>query len=89
MELLIEEFLIPFPAILPLMVQSKLSIESSKGIYTINLFSFPFLIINIITNDSPIVNQLNKFNNHINSGDLNVLLASIDFVLGSIHLSPS
>ena len=51
MELLIEEFLIHFPLILSLILQSKLSIESSKGIYSIYLFSFPFLIINIITND--------------------------------------
>ena len=58
MELLIEEFLIHFPLILSLIIQSKLSIESSKGIYSIYLFTFPFLIINIITNDFPTTNQL-------------------------------
>jgi len=87
MELLIEEFLIHFPFILSLILQCKLSIESSKGIYSIYLFTFPFLIINIITNDFPIVNQLNKCNNYINLGDLIVVLGSIDFVLGSIDLS--
>ena len=44
MELLIEEFLIHFPLILSLIIQSKLSIESSKGIYTIYLFTWTFLI---------------------------------------------
>ena len=69
MELLIEEFLIHFPLILSLIKQSKLSIESSKGIYSIYLFSFPFLIINIITNDFPTTNQLNKYIKYINLGD--------------------
>jgi NADH:ubiquinone oxidoreductase subunit D len=61
-------------------------IESSKGIYSIYLFSFPFLIINIITNDFPTTNQLNKFNNNINLGDLIAVLGPIDFVLGSVDL---
>lgn len=86
MELLIEEFLIHFPLILSLIIQSKLSIESSKGIYSIYLFTFPFLIINIITNDFPTTNQLNKFNNYINLGDLIAVLGSIDSVLGSVDL---
>ena len=86
MELLIEEFLIHFPLILSLIIQSKLSIESSKGIYTIYLFTFPFLIINIITNDFLTTNQLSYFNKHINLGDLIALLGSIDSVLGSVDL---
>ena len=53
MELLIEEFLITFPLILSLIHQLTLSIESSKGIYSIYLFAFPYVIINIITNDFP------------------------------------
>ena len=48
MEWLIEEFLINFPLILSLISRFKLSIESSKGIYSIYLFSLviilPFLI---------------------------------------------
>ena len=43
MELLIEEFLIHFPLILSLILQSKLSIESSKGIYSIILQCKEFL----------------------------------------------
>lgn len=86
MELLIEEFLIHFPLILSLILQFKLSIESSKGIYSIYLFPFPFLIINIITNDFPTTNQLNKFNNNINLGDLIAVLGPIDSVLGSVDL---
>ena len=89
MELLIEEFLIHFPLILSLILQSKLAIESSKGIYSIYLFPFPFLIINIITNDFPTTNQLNKFNNNINLGDLIAVLGPIDSVLGSVDLSIS
>ena len=56
--------------ILSLIKQSKLSIESSKGIYSIYLFSFPFLIINIISNDFTTTNQLNKYIKYINLGDL-------------------
>ena len=86
MELLIEEFLINFPLILSLILQFKLTIESSKGIYSIYLYSFPFLIINIISNDFPIINQLNKFSKYINLGDLIAILGSIDSVLGSVDL---
>lgn len=86
MELLIEEFLIHFPLILSLILQCKLSIESSKGIYSIYLVPFPFLIINIITNDFPTTNQLNKFNNYINLGDLIAVSGPIDSVLGSVDL---
>ena len=68
MQLLIEEFLIHFPLILSLIIQFKLSIESSKGIYTIYLFTFPFLIINIITNDFLTINQCN--------GAVNIVLES-------------
>ena len=75
-----------FNLILSLIIQSKLSIESSKGIYSIYLFTFPFLIINIITNDFPTTNQLNKFNNYLNLGDLIAVLGSIDSVLGSVDL---
>ena len=89
MELLIEEFLIHFPLILSLILQSKLSIESSKGIYSIYLFSFPFLIINIITNDFPTTNQLNKYIKYINLGDPIAVLGSIDSVLGSVDLGLS
>ena len=87
MELIIDDFLIHLPLILPLINQFKLSIESSKGIYAIYLFPFPFLIINIITNDFPTTNQLNKFNTHINLADLIAILGSIDSALGSVDIS--
>ena len=86
MELLIEEFLIIFPLILSLMNQLTLSIESSKGIYSIYLFAFPYVIINIITNDFPTINQSNKFSQYINSGDLIAVSGSMDSVLGSVDL---
>jgi NADH:ubiquinone oxidoreductase subunit D len=86
MELLIEEFLISFPLILSFIYSFKLSIESSKGIYSIYIQSFPYLTINIISNDYLTINQLNKFSRYINLGDLIVLLGSIDFVLGSVDL---
>ena len=84
MELLIEEFLIHFPLILSLILQCKISIESSKGIYSVNLFPFPFLSINIISNDFLTINQLNNFNKYINLGDLIAVLGPIDSVLGSV-----
>ena len=37
-------------------IPGRINSESSKGIYSIYLFSFPFLIINIITNDFPTTN---------------------------------
>ena len=43
-------------------------------------------IINIITNDFPIINQLNKFNKYINLGDLIAISGSIDSVSGSVDL---
>jgi NADH:ubiquinone oxidoreductase subunit D len=86
MELLIEEFLISFPLVLAFINEYKLSIESSKGIYSIYIQSFPYLTINIISNDYLSINQLNKFSRYINLGDLIVLLGSIDFVLGSVDL---
>ena len=86
MELLIEEFLIHFPLILSLIRNFKLSIESSKGIYFIYLFSFPFLIINIITNDFPTTNILNKYIKYINLGDPIAVLGSIDFWIRSYSL---
>ena len=72
--------------VLSLILQSKLSIESSKGIYPIYLFPFPFLIIHIITNDFPTTNQLNKINKYINLGDLIAVSGPIDSVLGSVDL---
>lgn len=86
MELLVEEFLVSFPIILSLANELKLSLESSKGIYSIYIQSFPYLTINIISNDYLIINQLNKYSRNINIGDLIVLLGSIDFVLGSVDL---
>ena len=86
MELLIEEFLINFPLILSLILQSKLSIESSKGIYSIYLFSFTFIIINLISNDFPTINQSNKFAKYINLGDPIAVLGPLDSVLGSVDL---
>lgn len=86
MELLIEEFLMAFPLILCLVSELKLSLESSKGIYSIYLQSFPYLTVNIISNDYLTINQLNKFARFMNLGDLIALLGSIDFVLGSVDL---
>jgi len=62
----------------------KLSIESSKGIYSIFLNCFPYFCSLIISNDFLTLNHINKFCRSINLGDLIALLGSIDFVLGSI-----
>ena len=86
MELIITEFLSNLPWINALINEIKLSIESSKGIYTIFVYSFPYWTINIISSDYHVINQLNKFCRYINLGDLIAVLGSIDFVLGSVDL---
>jgi len=86
MELLITEFLIQLPFILSLINELKLNIESSKGIYSIFIHSFPIISSSIVSNDYLTLNQLNKFCRYINIGDLIAILGSIDFVLGSVDL---
>ena len=86
MELLITEFLIQLPFILSLINELKLSIESSKGIYSIFIHSFPIISSSIVSNDYLTINQMNKFCRYINIGDLIAVLGSIDFVLGSVDL---
>jgi len=86
MEWLISSFLITFPFIQSLINELKFSIESSKGIYSIFINSFPYWTTTIISNDFLTLNQLNKFCRCINLGDLIAVLGSIDFVLGSVDL---
>ena len=86
MELLIIEFLIQLPFILSIINEFTLSIESSKGIYTIFIHSFPIILSNMVSNDYLVINQLNKFCRYINIGDLIAILGSIDFVSGSVDL---
>ena len=86
MEWLISSFLITFPFIQSLINELKFSIESSKGIYSIFINSFPYWTTNIICNDFLTLNQLNKFCRCINLGDLIAVLGPIDFVLGSVDL---
>lgn len=86
MELLIAEFLIQVPFILSFISELKFSIESSKGIYSIFIFSGPVISSSIVSNDFLAINQLNKFCKYINIADLIVILGSIDFVLGSVDL---
>lgn len=70
----------------------KVSIESSKGIYSIFMNSIlPFsssraFTVNIIANDFLAVTQLNKLCRSTNLADLVAILGSIDFVLGSVDL---
>ena len=87
MELLIAEFLIQVPFILSFISQLKFSIESSKGLYSLYIFSSPIVSSSIVSNDYLILNVLNKFCKYINIGDLIVILGSIDFVLGSVDCS--
>lgn len=86
MEWLISSFLITFPFIQSLINELKFSMESSKGIYSIFINSFPYWTTTIISNDFLTLNQLNKFCRSINLGDLIAVLGSIDFVLGSVDL---
>ena len=87
MEWLITTFLITFPSILSLINELKLSIESSKGIYSTYPNCFPYLTTYIICNDFPTSNQLNKFCRCINLGDLIASSGSTDSVLGSVDLA--
>jgi len=86
MEMLIYEFLITFPFLLSFLFVLKLSIESSKGIYSIFIMAFPYWTTNIISNDYLALSSINKFCRYINIGDLIAVLGSIDFVLGSVDL---
>jgi NADH:ubiquinone oxidoreductase subunit D len=86
MELLTNEFILYFPLIQVLVQSCKLSIESSKGIYTIFICSFPCLTINIISNDLLSLYEINRWIKYINLGDLIAILGSVDFVLGSVDL---
>jgi len=64
----------------------KFSLETSKGIYSIFINSFPYWTTNILSNDFLTLTQLNKFCRYINLGDIIAVLGSIDFVLGSVDL---
>ena len=59
MELLINDFFINYPLIIVLIQSCKLSIESSKGIYSISSSSFPSSTINIVCNDFLTLNSIN------------------------------
>ena len=86
MEVIIASFLINFLSIRSLIESLKLSIESSKGIYSFFISSFPFNSINIISNDYLVINKLNNITKYMNLADLITVLGSIDFVLGSVDL---
>ena len=75
------------PFILSFISELKFSIESSKGIYSIFIYSMPIISSSIVSNDYLVLNQLNKFCKYINIADLIVILGSIDFVLGSVDSS--
>ena len=61
MEWLISSFLITFPFIQSLINELKFSIESSKGIYSIFINSFPYWTTTIISNDFLTLNWLVQF----------------------------
>ena len=86
MELLINDFFINYPVLITLIQSTKISIESSKGIYSLFISSYPLLTINIITSDYIALNSINYITIYLNLADLITLLGSIDFVLGSIDL---
>lgn len=70
---------------------SYVSIESSKGIYSLFFCISRALAasvhLNIICSDYLSINALNKYSKNINLSDLIAVLGSIDFVLGSVDLN--
>lgn len=86
MELLINEFLSDFILYFLWFILYIISIESSKGIYSVFILLFSLFIINITTNDFLMLNELNLFCKYYLIGDLIAVLGSIDFVLGSVDL---
>ena len=84
MELLIKDLLISFSLIHSSITELYRSTESSKGIYTVFIYDFSNLILNIITNDFINLYCIDKFYHYINIGDLIAVLGSIDSVSGSV-----
>ena len=68
MELLIKDFRISLSSLHSSIIELYRSIESSKGIYSIYIYTLPFTI-HIITNDFIILNGINSFRRYINIGD--------------------
>ena len=70
----------------------KVSIESSKGIYSIFVNSMlphsssRAFTVNIVANDFLMITQLGRLTKSMNLADLIALLGSLDFVLGAVDL---
>jgi len=86
MEDTIQHFLHNFTSFNHISSYFKVSIESSKGLYSLFISSYPFYTVNIIASDFLMINQLNKFGKSFNISDLITVLGSVDFVLGSVDL---
>jgi len=86
MEFIIYEFLFNFNLFYSLFNYCCTCIESSKGIYTLFISSIPYFVINIISSDFLMINNINKFCKNISLADLIACLGSLDFVLGSVDL---
>jgi NADH:ubiquinone oxidoreductase subunit D len=87
MENTIYHFLFNFSLFNSLSSCFKISIESSKGLYSLFINNYPYFNVNIISSDFLMINNLNKFCKNINLADLITILGSVDFVLGSIDLA--
>jgi NADH:ubiquinone oxidoreductase subunit D len=86
MESVIYHFLFEFSLFNSFSRCFKVSIESSKGLYSILSHSVPYFSSNVMASDFLMICSLNKYCRSINISDLIAVLGSTDFVLGSVDL---
>ena len=86
MELIIKDFISNVSLIQSFIMDLWISIESSKGLYSIYLCSFPLFTTAIVTADYIHIHAINHTIRNLNLADIIAVIGTIDFVLGSVDL---